>query len=1234
MLLIILAASSYGAIYSFDEMDNKIKDKIKTASNGSIIVDHIEFNEDDSVDITLNDSKENNKIKLNSIKDYTKIKSISLSHDDRFNFTDVITIDSDEEISGYIYLEKYSNSSLINKILYSEDESYYGASDIIFYQNETHVWFEAPHFSSWTATMSDIYLFHDFLDFGGNKEVGSIDISDFAVIDGGHCISYTYEDAYLESTIERSTCSGSISNQIVYSDYFSCFGDEAYRFDLSNSAMDIYLDDLCDGPLTDTYSSARFRIYNEFSIQIAQSNQVDVRIKDFNVPDVYTYSAQSVSYTSATLRGRAYYNDLANVWLYDFTPDNAYRFAYRPSSGGTWTYTDWTSAADGVTESEGISGLSENTEYEYKFQFSYYALLTPGGDYEYIDGSIDTFTTLSSTPAYSALTVNTISPITGDTTAYFRALVDYNDYSGDAYLAFNYSCDGGSSFTRFPTVGWYAPNDGEIFTASNSDAFANDVQCFVYAFIFNTTDYIYGDTEYFTPSAPIGTNYTWELVFYDDFNDDSIDGLKWDESDASGLISETSSQLRLYRSGDSSAATSTLTTKNLDLGCDLRIDYTVTAVSESWSGVGSFSKGIAFKYNESSGTNSYGTHTFAVAETSSFNAPYEEERLIYTKDLTNYYNSTPLLMTEGNYPTEYSLYYFCNGTAFIDNGTSVISLQVDNYFNYSDEITIFAPTGTIGSSYNYDVRIDDLYIYVNNPSVVHIDTLEPNNITYRSATMRGSVYYTSESFNISDFIPGFRWRKSGVSEWTNNSLVEVIPENNSVFSYTPEILDIDVNYTEIEVQAFLHNYTSIYYGESILFNTSVRPAPSISTSSYENLTNTSVTLVGSVDSLYNRPDNMTIYFWLRKVGDYEYILLNQSINGSYINEHEYRVNLTNLTPETDYVYEFRGVYNYNDSLSGGIVSVRTPETGAPVIDTLDAFSIKRYEADLKCDILDLGIYSNVSVYFRYYNDTENLTTDITVTYNDGVEITQNVENLALNTTYGYECVALYGDSRNISGGIEYFKTLSLLDYIGPEISAEVFDSQIYYDGVTGYAYVELEDEPNATLVFLVYLYDDVLYEFVNSTSILINDSGVFTDDIYGLDDETDYVLIARLVYNSSHNILDSEDVLFTTPSVADSPKSISILGFDIFIHEPPKFRFLVMYMICAVFFIASISIILSDMQYGDILAMVSMILGVIIAVSTILWLYVMALIGLWFITICLLSMPILFIFVKGDEYRS
>jgi len=161
-------------------------------------------------------------------------------------------------------------------------------------------------------------------------------------------------------------------------------------------------------------------------------------------PTVTTKAATNITANSSTLN--------MNYAMGEFSPVQV-RFAYKKSEGLFWSYTDWVSKSENSTYAESVTGLSSNTEYDFKAQLKY-------NDTEIeVEGTTLQFTTdtpppsggcFIATAAYGTPTAEQI-----DVLREFRDMVLLESTAGSQFVALYYQLSppvadfiSGSSFLR------------------------------------------------------------------------------------------------------------------------------------------------------------------------------------------------------------------------------------------------------------------------------------------------------------------------------------------------------------------------------------------------------------------------------------------------------------------------------------------------------------------------------------------------------------------------------------------------------------------------------------------------------------------------------------------------------------------------------------------------------------------------------------------------------------------
>ena len=151
-------------------------------------------------------------------------------------------------------------------------------------------------------------------------------------------------------------------------------------------------------------------------------------------PTVTTQAATSITTTTATL------NMSFTVGGYDSVN---VRFAYKKSADSTWSYTGWVAKSASGTHTASVTGLSSNTQYDFKAQLKY-------NDFEFgettLDGATRQFTTLRTPPTVTTQAATDVVLFH----AIFHMSYTVGDYSPvQVRFAYKKSADAGWSYTAW-----------------------------------------------------------------------------------------------------------------------------------------------------------------------------------------------------------------------------------------------------------------------------------------------------------------------------------------------------------------------------------------------------------------------------------------------------------------------------------------------------------------------------------------------------------------------------------------------------------------------------------------------------------------------------------------------------------------------------------------------------------------------------------------------------------------
>ncbi|MCD5396363.1 MAG: prepilin-type N-terminal cleavage/methylation domain-containing protein, partial [Candidatus Pacebacteria bacterium] len=298
------------------------------------------------------------------------------------------------------------------------------------------------------------------------------------------------------------------------------------------------------------------------------------------------------------------------------------------------------------------------------------------------------------------------------------------------------------------------------------------------------------------------------------------------------------------------------------------------------------------------------------------------------------------------------------------------------------------------------------------PTLPIVTTLEPKNITDVSAETGGKVHHrgdseVSERGVVYDTMPRPTIEDRKIT--AGSGLGE--------FEVTLSFLEPETTYY---VRAYAINESGVAYGPEYSFKTQTPTFPRITTKEASNIRVHSAVLNGEILSL-GMYTSVSAYFQYRKKGESGWpnetskILVGQTGPFSQI--------ISGLDEET--TYEFRFLADYTDGrIEGEILEFTTLSTD-PVVKTLEAQDVTWNSATLKGDLVSLGIYSQVDVYFlsRKVGEASWLMTGLQTKTAPG-EFLAQISNLTEETQYEFKAVAGY-DGKKVEGDVLVFSTTSI-----------------------------------------------------------------------------------------------------------------------------------------------------------------------------------------------------------------
>jgi len=383
------------------------------------------------------------------------------------------------------------------------------------------------------------------------------------------------------------------------------------------------------------------------------------------------------------------------------------------------------------------------------------------------------------------------------------------------------------------------------------------------------------------------------------------------------------------------------------------------------------------------------------------------------------------------------------------------------------------------------------------PNLAIVTTLEPKNITDVSADTGGKVHYQGDSEVTERGIVFSTQARSTVQD-------NKISAGSGLGEFEVILSNLEPE-TTYYVRAYAINQSGVSYGPEYSFKTQTPTIPRIRTLDPTDIKVHSATLNGKILSLGQYPV-VKVYFQYRKEGESGWP--GQTSKISFGQTGNFSQTVSGLDAETN--YEFRAMGDYADGTAEGEIKKFTTLSSNPVVKTEKVANITYNSAILYGNLVSLGIYSQVNVFFLYKKASETswIQTNV-ITKNSPGEFSIQV-SLDPLTDYQFKAVASY-DGKTVEGDVLSFSTPEI-----PPPSVETSDatSQVQpgllkvtlkgnlislggYNSIQGYFRYRKKGETN----------------WLETSKQTLTKTGYFTQDLTNLQLNTEYEFEALAGYD-------------------------------------------------------------------------------------------------------------------------
>jgi hypothetical protein len=403
----------------------------------------------------------NNTLSMKYVKEPEKISKIEFKQNNNFG-SDILTVHDAEFYNATVVLKKYYEDEL--RLLYSKDGINFGNYAGDYFQNTTHIWFYPEHFSSFTSSMPDIFIFGDSAISQLN-----VDLNDFATIEATH-------RSYMTHIIIDGSSSGNTGYNYVTDSVFCRTVEDSTNDDVyevcayEDNSYDFFTNLVYASDFTDDSSGIRFTLLDSLENVEDTISNIYIEYKtNFEQPEPEALSVITYGETTATLRGRVYFNDVGNIHtyyskdsLYDYDNPRTAQFCWREGTSGYYTCDTATSISSDSIFTKSLTSLTPGTLHQYYINFFYY---DPTIDsYAFDSSTVVSFTTDSDEPMPTVTTLTASDTISSTgTTATIRGIADFDDYSSaiDGYICYRVKDSGDYDCGSAQTI-----SEDTIFTRS------------------------------------------------------------------------------------------------------------------------------------------------------------------------------------------------------------------------------------------------------------------------------------------------------------------------------------------------------------------------------------------------------------------------------------------------------------------------------------------------------------------------------------------------------------------------------------------------------------------------------------------------------------------------------------------------------------------------------------------------------------------------------------------------
>ncbi|WP_245835463.1 ice-binding family protein [Natronolimnobius baerhuensis] len=381
------------------------------------------------------------------------------------------------------------------------------------------------------------------------------------------------------------------------------------------------------------------------------------------------------------------------------------------------------------------------------------------------------------------------------------------------------------------------------------------------------------------------------------------------------------------------------------------------------------------------------------------------------------------------------------------------------------------------------------------PTVPDVVTTPATDVNGSTATLNGELTDLGDFATVDVF---FEWRELGADDW-----IATAPQTlDAPGDFSDEIAGLEPG-TTYEFRAVGLANGERVEGATLRIIKEVPGVPEVITSPATDVNGSTATLNGELLDL-GEFDSVDVFFEWRELGADDWITTEtQTLDAP----GEFSAEIPGLEPgET---YEFRAVAVADGTRDeGAILSFTKAEPGAPIVETQTATDINGSTATLNGELIDLGDFDTVDVFFewRELGEDEWIATE-TQTLDDPGDFTTEIAGLEPGTTYEFRAVAVANGERYEGTIVSFTKAEAGVPSIETQPATDV-------NGSTATLNAELLDLGEFDTADVFFEWREVgADEWIATEPQTVDEPGEFSAEIEGLESGSTYEFRAVMVAN-------------------------------------------------------------------------------------------------------------------------